>query len=462
MKNIITKNMLLIIALLLIFTSCNESDNGVSVDLNRPVNIKSFSVDNSEGKINNSKATITITLPFGTDLSKVVPEIKIPSEATIHPTSGTPVNLIKPFTYRVINGNVYKDYTVYAKNAPAILIFKVSGTLAKIDEKTRTIKAIVPSGTDITSLPVEIKLASGASITPPSGSVIDFTNPVTFTVVTNIATVEYKVIVIEKNAIKPVAFLNIAPTKNEIKNPDEKAAAGWFFNTYPKGEYISFSDIKNGNVILSKYSVIWWHEDATQTLPATATNPAVLSSMIAYHKNGGGLLLTTFSARWLEPLEIVPPGKGPNNVFGSNPPNQTQDVNNWSITFKGHENHPLFQGLNVKADDSSSAPLLSKNAFRLNHVSWWKVNGWGGYGNAAGWRKATGGIDLAGPGNRNGNISIAEFPKKDGSGNTVVITPGSYDWYAEPNPKTDEPSPPNKFLSNIKKLTKNAIDYLRK
>ena len=72
---------------------------------------------------------------------------------------------------------------------------------------------------------------------------------------------------------------------------------------------------------------------------------------------------------------------------------------------------------------------------------------------------------LAGPDgddNTNSNVTIAEFPKGDTNGATIVITPGSYDWYAEPNPADNTPSPANSFLDNVKKLTQNSIEYLKK
>jgi hypothetical protein len=38
-----------------------------------------------------------------------------------------------------------------------------------------------------------------------------------------------------------VAFLGVTPTRDGITDDDEKAAADWFFNNYPTGEYLSFS-----------------------------------------------------------------------------------------------------------------------------------------------------------------------------------------------------------------------------
>lgn len=462
------KKLIAIFGVLLLAASCKKNDSGPSLNLSAAVDLLSFNVDTSKGVIDTVNAAVTIKLPFGTDFTKVVPTITAPAGASVSPASGVLVNLSNPVQYQVINGNLYKNFTVTAKEIPAIQLFRAAGDTGKIDEPTRTIKVIVPGGTDMTQVPVNITLAAGTTISPASGSTVDFTDPVVFTVTTATATVNYTVTAIDEAADKPVAYLGIYSSKDAITNSDEAAAASWFFTTYPKGEYISFDAVKSGSVSLSKYGVIWWHEDATQNLPDIAFDNAIISAFTAYRAGGGNLLLTSFAAQWLPTLSIVPSGKGPNNVFGGTLGSQFQDgSNNWGFSINpDHSSHPLFSGLPLAAEKSYPVVwLLDKLAFRLNHVSWWKVNDWGGYGDAAGWRSQTGGIDLAGPdgdANTNGNITIAEFAKGSSNGATIVITPGSYDWYAEPNPSTNAASPVNGYLSNTQTLTLNAIEYLKK
>jgi hypothetical protein len=455
-------------AFLLFCFACNKGDRGVSLNLSAAVDITGFSVDTAKGRIDSSKATISISLPFGSDFTKVLPTITVPTGAVVTPASGAMVNLKNPVQYQVINGNIYKKYTVTAQETPAILQFKAAGDTGVIDEPTRSIKVIVPAGSDMTHIGVNIQLAAGATITPASGATVDFTNPVIFTVKTALASVNYTVTAIDANADKPVAFLGNYASKDAITNADELAAANWFFAAYPKAEYLSLDVVKAGTVVLSRYVVIWWHEDATQTLPDVAYDNAVVTNMKAFRATGGNLLLTTFASRWVEALGVVPAYKGPNNVFGGSLGGQSQDgTNNWGFSISAdHITHPIFSGLPLAADKAYPVVyLLDKMAFRLNHVSWWKVDEWGGYGDAAGWRTQTGGIDLAGPdgsANTNQNVTIAEFPKGDNNGATIVITPGSYDWYAEPNPTTNAASPANTYLSNVQKLTQNAIEYLKK
>ena len=458
----------LIVAMLLTMYSCRKNDGGMSLNLSAPVDIGEFKVGTSAGTIDTANGTVAISLPFGTDFTKVTPVITLAAGATVSPASGSPVNLKNPVQFRVINGNIYKDYVVTAIETPAILSFKGQGNAGVIDEAARTIKIIVPPGSDLTKVVVDITLAPGATITPATGSIVDFTNPVVFKVSSGGAMVDYTVTAIDANADKPVAFLGRYATKNDVTNADELAAANWFFANYSKAEYVSLDAIKNGAVDLSKYGIIWWHEDETQTLPDIAYNDAVVNAVKAYRAGGGNLLLSTFASRWIDALGIVPAFKGPNNVFGDPVGKQGQDKNNnWGISINpDHATHPIFAGLPLAADKAYPVVyLLDKMSFRLNHVSWWKVNEWGNYGDAAGWRSQTGGIDLAGPDgsdNTNSNITIAEFPKAATHGATIVITPGGYDWYSETDPSNNTPGPVNSYLPNVQKLTKNAIEYLKK
>ena len=97
-----------------------------------------------------------------------------------------------------------------------------------------------------------------------------------------------------------VAFLGVTPTRDGITDDDEKAAADWFFNNYPTGEYLSFDEIANG-ADLSQYRVLWWIRDSQQTtdLPAESLDPSVVEAIKKFHIDGGGLLLNTHAVAYL-------------------------------------------------------------------------------------------------------------------------------------------------------------------
>jgi hypothetical protein len=256
-----------------------------------------------------------------------------------------------------------------------------------------------------------------------------------------------------------VAFLGTAATRSGITNMDEVTASNWLFDNFPGAKYISFESIQNG-ADLSDIDVIWWHFDSAANLPSVAYNPTVTNALKNFRTNGGNLLLTSFASQYVDALGIVPSGKGPNNVFGDFPPNGFVDGNSWGMSFVGHEGHPIFQGLTTF--ESGKANLLQSGTFRLNHTAWWFLPEWGGYNNGEGWRNQTGGTNLASEAwdnELNGRVTIAEFPNTSTNKNVIVISMGAYDWYNETN-SSGVPSQANEFITNIKLLTQNSINYL--
>jgi len=74
--------------------------------------IASFTVLGAAGVIDHDAGTITVTLPFGTDITKVAPVISLAGGAVCSPVSGEVVNLANGVTYTVTNGKETKKYTV--------------------------------------------------------------------------------------------------------------------------------------------------------------------------------------------------------------------------------------------------------------------------------------------------------------------------------------------------------------
>lgn len=451
--------------LVLFVCGCKKEEyRGPELSLNGGVKITSFATSSASGAIDDKAGTIKIELPFGSDFTNVKPVIAVSGGATVVPASGAAVNLSAAVKYRVTSGNIFSDYTVTATEKRALLEFKAANVTGEINESARTVFIIVPDATDITNLAPAINLAAGASISPASGAAGDFTNPVIYTVTSGGIAVPYTVTIVTQSSVAKVAFIGTYPTRAAITNKDEAEACNWLFANFTNVQYISFDALKNGTASLDNVKVIWWHEDATQSLPSIAYDATVIGKLKTYRSNGGAFLLTTYAGQYMEALGVVPPGKNPNNVFGDNTPWIEQNWD-WGLSFKGRENHPAFAGLTLTTDKPfATAYLLAKKTFRLNHCGWYKVNEWGGYGDAAGWRSQTGGIDLAGPEwdeNHNNNIGMGEFARTSANGPVIFIVFGCYDWYTEPDPATGTPGV-NTYRSNIERLTKNTIKYLTK
>lgn len=147
--------------------------------------------DGSQIIVDENSKTIIINVPFGTDVSRISPQISISEEASISPESGEEIDLSEPKTYTVTAQDGSTAEYVAQVNFGAgimnrIVSFRLTDlspvVIADIDDDSRIIKIEVPFGTDITAQTVMIETSPGASISPMSGSVVNFTAPVTFTV----------------------------------------------------------------------------------------------------------------------------------------------------------------------------------------------------------------------------------------------------------------------------------------
>ena len=450
-----------ILSLLFMITACENSFESGGFEVNSPSNVTSFKINGVAGKIDQKTGNINVTMPYGSDITAVKPEMVLEAGATSNLDVTMPVNFTNPVKFRVVNGNLFKDYTVTTVVLSPIKSFTINGVTATVNDINKTISMTLPEGTNLTALKPVIELTEGVSISPASGATIDFTNAVTFVITSKGKSVNYTANVGVPVTGLVVAFLGTAATRAEITNMDELTAVNWFFSTFSGAKYISFTSVENG-ADLNDVDVIWWHFDSAANLPAIAYKPAVTTALKNFRANGGNLLLTSFASQYVDALGIVPSGKGPNNVFGDFPPNGFVDANSWGMSFKGHENHPVFEGLTTY--EAGKANLLQGGTFRLNHTAWWFVPEWGGYGNGEGWRNQTGGTNLASEAwddNLDGRVTIAEFPNSAINKNVVVISMGAYDWYNETN-SSGVPSQANGFINNIKLLTQNSINYLAK
>ena len=78
------------------------------------VALSSCDLDSYDGIIDEANATITLSLPFGTDKSNLIPEIKLPTDAVINPASGVAQDFTNSVIYKVTAADktTEKDWTV--------------------------------------------------------------------------------------------------------------------------------------------------------------------------------------------------------------------------------------------------------------------------------------------------------------------------------------------------------------
>jgi len=139
--------------------------------------------------INSTNATVDVLMPYGTNLSNLIPTITVSAGATISPASGIAQDFTSAVSYVVTAAdNTTKTWTVNVttaspSNEAEILAFDIPSQLSStINSTNATVDIIMPLGTDVTNLIPTITVSPFATINPASGVAQDFTNPVTYTV----------------------------------------------------------------------------------------------------------------------------------------------------------------------------------------------------------------------------------------------------------------------------------------
>ncbi|MEO9510874.1 MAG: BspA family leucine-rich repeat surface protein [Flavobacteriaceae bacterium] len=143
--------------------------------------------------INTTDHTVSIAVPFGTNVSVLTPEFTLSEGASSNPASGEAQNFTSAVTYTVTaaDGTTVQDWTVTVtveekelSTDTDILTFVLAEQTgaAAIDSDAYTVAIEVAFGTELNGLTPTITLSDGASISPESGVALNFTNSVTYTV----------------------------------------------------------------------------------------------------------------------------------------------------------------------------------------------------------------------------------------------------------------------------------------
>ncbi len=123
------------------------------------------------GLINTGDATVTIWVPFGTDITNVaVDQITLENGASIAPDPISPRDYTNPVVYTVTAGTITKNWTVTINiippsNQKELLSFSIPGSISiVIDHNAKSILAEVDPLTDLTTLMPEWTISQGASM----------------------------------------------------------------------------------------------------------------------------------------------------------------------------------------------------------------------------------------------------------------------------------------------------------
>ncbi|MEA4848266.1 MAG: hypothetical protein VB106_13640 [Clostridiaceae bacterium] len=147
------------------------------------------------GEIDEESRTITVTVPYGTNLKELVPVITIPDNTYISPGSGKAQDFTGPVVYTVTaEDGTAKEYTVVVTAASSgeklmkAFGFAFPQAAGVINEAEKKISVSVPHGTSLNGLAAVFvssensKVLIGSDEQISGATIRDFTNPVTYTV----------------------------------------------------------------------------------------------------------------------------------------------------------------------------------------------------------------------------------------------------------------------------------------
>lgn len=191
---------------------------------------------NANGIIDQNNKTILISVPYGTDISSLKPEITISEKATINPANREVNDFSNKTEYTVTAENedfksvysveVYVEEPNHeAKITKFLFLSAINGLrsniMGQINEDEKSISIAVPIGTDLTNLTPSIESSSNSVITPNSTISQNFTNTINYTVTAQDGTTKsvYSVFVTIPDLVALKAIYNA--------NPQSQGNLGW-------------------------------------------------------------------------------------------------------------------------------------------------------------------------------------------------------------------------------------------
>ncbi|UXP33094.1 polysaccharide lyase family 7 protein [Reichenbachiella agarivorans] len=199
----------IICILFLVLTGCKEDEGETQELLSDAKQIETFVFDEFDPIITGTITadhTIEITVPYGTDLTSIVPSINISNLATVSPESGVSQDFTNPVSYTVTaedgTTQIYVVTAVISLNDAKEItsfIFNELDPVSSAYIEDGEIKAWVQVATDVTNLVPTIVTSDNATVSPLSGVGQDFSTPVTYTVTAEDGTTQtYTVTVVEE------------------------------------------------------------------------------------------------------------------------------------------------------------------------------------------------------------------------------------------------------------------------
>ena len=251
------------LCLLLLLAACSN-DNLSDLQLAGNCAVESIELDGKyTGVVDPVSRTVKIKVPvsFLNKSAMKVTALNISEGAKANIAVGDVVDFSAAKVMHITRGDLYLDWTINVKNDEAkIKSFIINDTYkASINEEEHTITAFLPATVDIKKAIPTITYSEDATISPLSGVQTDFSEPVTYTVTDNTATATYVATIKTVSAPSAIFLGGAKATTMDELVPEEKEACKWMLANIENSMFVSWDELKAGNVDLSKCKIIWWH-----------------------------------------------------------------------------------------------------------------------------------------------------------------------------------------------------------
>lgn len=265
-NKLINSALLIVSALAMSFIiSCN-GNNGNNPESSNSKQLTEFYFESppSTGIIDESAKTVSVTVPFGTEVTSLIALFSTTGVKTtindVEQTSGVTENdFSNPVTYTVTaedNSNAQYEVTVIIAESDAkdITSFAIVGQVSS-DINGTDITVNMPSGTDISSLTTEIT-HTGVDINPASGEVQDFSSPVIYTVTADDGSTKEYTVTVSVPEEETMVFDFMTDGDTLVRD----AGSDWYFDggytgNYSPGYYMSQTSIAAPWLFTGNFSV---------------------------------------------------------------------------------------------------------------------------------------------------------------------------------------------------------------
>lgn len=452
-KAIKTTYALLMLLCMALFAACSDNDmDSPALDMDGDDLITSFSIDGTQGTIDNKAKTITVFLNPGTDVTRLQPQFTLSKGAASNIPSGSTVDFTSPVVFKITNGNTYIDYTVTVKVYEALItsfaLVDADGNSHEgtIDNDAKAITVFMPGSVDVRHLTVQYTMSDSAAGSPAPGAVLDFTQKRTISITNHGAETIYTVSAVATD-MPATAFIGTAATINGLKD-EERKAAEWMLANVPRAQYISMQDLISGAKTLDPAVIkaVWWHGDDPNWPSQAWDSREVIKN---YYAKGGSLFLSRYACRYVNDVYQIALDQKQPNAESKNDPAAVFDQ---PLGFYVDDaSHKIFEGMG--AVKNQPIMLIDKGLATTNCQVDWNIWDYPGH-SLEGWQEATGGRRLAFEAGDSNKTAIVEFPARSKSaGRVILVGTGGFEWNIAGDAN-------NQYAKNREKLATNILKYL--